>query len=34
MRKYIKGKTTVKGLALNPGQQKNWNVTDLDALFN
>ena len=34
IRKYIKGKTTVKGLALNPGQQKNWNVTDLDALFN
>jgi len=34
VRKYIKGKTCVKGLALNPGQQKNWNVTDLDALFN
>jgi zinc protease len=34
IRKYIKGKTCVKGLALNPGQQKNWNVTDVDALFN
>jgi len=34
VRKYIKGKISVKGLALNAGQQKNWNVTDLDALFN
>ncbi|MEP6748316.1 MAG: pitrilysin family protein [Bacteroidota bacterium] len=34
VRKYIKGKPCVKGLALNAGQQKNWNVTDLDALFN
>ena len=32
--KYIKGKPCVKGLLLNPGQQKEWNVTDLDALFN
>ncbi len=34
VKKYIKGKPCVKGLLLNPGQQKNWNVTDLDALFN
>ncbi|MEP7279978.1 MAG: pitrilysin family protein [Bacteroidota bacterium] len=34
VRKYIKGKPCVKGLLLNPGQQKNWNVTDLDTLFN
>lgn len=34
VRTYIKGKPCVKGLLLNPGQQKNWNVSDLDALFN
>jgi zinc protease len=34
VRKYIKGKPAVKGLLLNPSQQKNWNVTDVDALFN
>jgi len=34
VRKYIKGKPCVKGLLLNPSQQTNWNVTDLDALFN
>jgi len=33
IRKYIKGQTNVKGLQLNPGMQKNWNVTDLDAMF-
>ena len=33
VRKYIKGQPCVKGLTLNPGMQKNWNVTDLDALF-
>ncbi|HMH33700.1 MAG TPA: hypothetical protein VK543_11750, partial [Puia sp.] len=33
VRKYIKGQPSVKGLLLNPGMQKNWNVTDLDALF-
>jgi zinc protease len=33
VRKYIKGKPCVKGLLLNPGMQKNWNVTDLDTLF-
>jgi zinc protease len=31
--KYIKGKPCVKGLLLNPGEQKTWNVTDVDALF-
>jgi zinc protease len=34
VRKYIKGKPCVKGLALSPGQQKTWNITDVDALFN
>ena len=34
VRKYIKGKPNVKGLLLNPTQQKNWNVTDVEALFN
>ena len=34
VRKYIKGKPCVKGLLLNPAQQKNWKVTDVDALFN
>jgi zinc protease len=33
VRKYIKRQPCVKGLLLNPGMQKNWNVTDLDALF-
>ena len=31
--KYIKGQPSVKGLLLSPSMQKNWNVTDLDALF-
>jgi len=34
VRKYIKGKTSVKGLLLNPAQVKTWNVTTVDALFN
>jgi zinc protease len=34
VRKYIKGKPCVKGLLLNPSQQKNWNITNVDALFN
>lgn len=34
VRKYIKGKPCVKGLLMNPAQQKNWNVTNVDALFN
>ncbi len=34
VRKYIKGKPCVKGLLLNATQQQNWNVTNLDALFN
>ena len=34
VRLYIKGKPCVKGLLLNPAQQKTWNVTDVDALFN
>jgi zinc protease len=33
IRKYIKGQPCVKGLMLNPGMQKNWNVTDLDSMF-
>jgi zinc protease len=31
--KYIKGKPCVRGLALNPGMQKNWKVMDIDALL-
>ena len=34
VRQYIKGKPCVKGLLLNPAQQKQWNVTDVNALFN
>jgi zinc protease len=33
IRKYVKGQPCVKGLMLNPGMQKNWNVTDLDEMF-
>ena len=33
VRKYIKGRTCVKGLLLNAGQQKKWEVADVDALF-
>lgn len=33
VRKYIKGQTSVKGLLLSPSMQKNWQVTDLDAMF-
>ncbi len=34
VRKYIKGKPNVKGLLLNAEQQKSWNITNVDALFN
>lgn len=34
VKKYIKGQPAIKGLLLNPEQQKSWNVTDVDALFN
>jgi zinc protease len=33
IRQYIQGKPCVKGLLLNPGMQKNWNVSSLDRLF-
>ena len=33
IQKYIKGRPCVKGLMLNPGMQKTWNVTDLDMLL-
>jgi zinc protease len=33
VRKYIKGQPAVRGLLLNPEQQKTWNVTNVKALF-
>jgi zinc protease len=33
LKKYILGRPCVKGLLLNPGMQKNWNVTDLDGMM-
>jgi len=33
VRKYIKGQPSVRGLLLNPDQQKTWNVTNVKGLF-
>ncbi|MGE7775405.1 M16 family metallopeptidase [Chitinophaga sp. NPDC101104] len=33
VRKYIKNQPSVAGLLLSPDMQKEWNVTDLDALY-